>query len=79
MAGYSTTVGLAAPSTSTAALANRVVGVIDMNGNINTTTILNNSYNGSNIRGAVSSDGINIWTSGNGGWRCRYRLCGMCC
>jgi hypothetical protein len=67
MAGYSTTVGLATPSTSTAAVVNRVVGVIDMNGNINTTTLLNNSYNGSNIRGAVSSDGNKIWTSGNGG------------
>lgn len=67
MAGYSTTVGLATPSTSTAAAANRVVGVIDMNGNINTTTILTSSYNSSNIRGAVSTDGINLWTSGNGG------------
>jgi hypothetical protein len=67
MAGYSTTVGYSTPSASTASAVNRVVGVIDMNGNVNTSTILNNSYNGSNIRGAVSTDGNNLWLSGNGG------------
>jgi len=38
-----------------------------MNGTVDTTTILTDSYNGSNIRSAVSSDGQNIWTGGNAG------------
>jgi hypothetical protein len=67
MAGYNAAPGTAAPQTALASAVNRVVGVIDMSGNINTTTILNNSYSGSNIRGAVSTDGNNLWLSGNGG------------
>jgi hypothetical protein len=38
-----------------------------LNGNVDTTTSLGDAYNGSNIRSAVSTDGINLWTSGNGG------------
>ena len=67
MAGYAAVPDTASPQTSTPSAVNRVVGRIDLLGSIDTTTALNDAYNGSNIRSAVSSDGFNIWTSGNGG------------
>lgn len=67
MAGYAATPGTATPQTATAVTVNRAVGRIDLNGNIDTTTSLNDAYNGSNIRSAASTDGSSIWTSGNGG------------
>jgi hypothetical protein len=68
LAGYGVVPGTTTPQTSTAAVANRVVARIDrISGSIDTTTALGDAYNGSNIRSAVSTDGINIWTSGNGG------------
>jgi hypothetical protein len=67
LGGYAATVGTVTPQTQTAALVNRVVGRIDLSGNIDTTTSLGDAYNGSNIRSVTSSDGFNLWTSGNGG------------
>jgi hypothetical protein len=67
MAGYGVVPGTATPQTSTPTLASRVVGRIDMSGNIDTTTALGDAYNGSNIRSAVSTDGTSLWTAGNGG------------
>ena len=66
-AGYGVVPGTVTPQTSTAAAAPRVVARIDMNQNIDTTTALTDAYNGSNIRSAVSTDGTNLWTGGNGG------------
>lgn len=67
LGGYAATVGTLTPQTSTAAAVNRVIGRIDLLGNINTTTSLGDAYNGSNIRSVTSSDGVNFWTGGNGG------------
>jgi len=67
MAGYGVAPGSVTPQTATPASAPRVVGVVDMNGNINTSTNLGTAYSGSNIRSAASSDGTNIWTGGNAG------------
>lgn len=67
MTGYGVVPGTATPQTSTPTLASRVVGLIGLNGNINTTTALGDAYNGSNIRSAVSTDGTSLWTAGNGG------------
>jgi len=67
LGGYAATVGTATPQTSTALAVNRVIGRIDLLGNINTTTTLTDAYNGSNIRSVTSSDGVNFWTGGNGG------------
>jgi hypothetical protein len=67
LGGYAATPGTAAPASATPATINRVVGRISLNGTIDTTTALNDAYNGSNIRSALTTDGINIWTSGNGG------------
>ena len=66
MAGYGVSPGFSGPATATGIDVPRVVGRIDASGNINTTTVMTN-YSGSNIRGAVSTDGTQIWTSGNGG------------
>ncbi len=67
LAGYNTAPGTASPSASAPTSIPRVVGLIDMNGNVNTSTILGDAYNGSNIRSAVSTDGTSLWTGGNGG------------
>jgi hypothetical protein len=69
LAGYNCAVGTASPQSAAASAVPRVVGVVNLygGGTINTTTILNNSYNGSNIRGAVSTDGNALWLSGNAG------------
>ena len=67
LAGYYAAVGTATPQSSAASVINRVVGRVDMNGNIDTTTALSDAYNGSNIRAAVSTDGTSLWTTGNGG------------
>jgi hypothetical protein len=67
MGGYAATPGTATPQTSTPAAVNRVVGRIDMSGNINISTALTDAYSGSNIRSAVSTDGNSLWTAGNGG------------
>lgn len=67
MVGYGVIPGTLTPQSSTPAVAPRVVGRIDLNGNIDTTTMLTDAYNGSNIRSAVSTDGTSIWTGGNGG------------
>ena len=64
--GYNCAVGTTAPQSQTPTAVNRVVGVVSVaTGNINTTTILTDAYSGSNIRSAVSTDGIHLWTSGN--------------
>src|SRR5207253_4255564 len=43
---------------------NRVVGRVDGTGAADTSTALTDGYNLGNIRSAISTDGINIWTSG---------------
>lgn len=67
MAGYGVIPGTLTPQTSTPTAVPRVVGRIDLTGNIDTTTALTDAYSGSNIRGAVSQDGTTIYTFGNGG------------
>ena len=67
LAGYNALPGTAGVATAAPTTVNRVVGVIDMNANINTTTILTDAYNGSNIRSAITTDGTSIWTGGNAG------------
>lgn len=71
--GYDAAAGTA--NVATTAGINRVIGRIDLLGNINTETYITDGYQGSNIRGIISDNGTNIWTSGtassgvNGGVR----------
>jgi hypothetical protein len=64
LGGYASGVGIPSVSSSSAASVNRVVARIDTHGAVDTTTTLGGAFSGSNIRGAVSSDGTNIWASG---------------
>lgn len=66
VAGYDAPPGTASVASTTAANNNRVVGRIDAMGNVDTATAFNASFSASNVRGVASSDGINIWASGNG-------------
>jgi hypothetical protein len=65
VAGYAANLG--ATSTSggiKGTLSNRVAGLIDVAGNVNTTTLFNTADSGDNVRSAVTLDGIDIWISG---------------
>ncbi|MNK00532.1 hypothetical protein D3C87_183170 [compost metagenome] len=62
LTGYDAAVGTATIATSASATNNRVVGVIDGTGNVNTATALD-IYTGSLISSAVA-DGDNLWISG---------------
>jgi hypothetical protein len=69
MAGYATnsayySVGTTSlPNTSSTAVP-RIVGRVDYDGNIDTSTVLTNFSNGNNPRCAASTDGVNIWVGG---------------
>jgi PKD repeat protein len=69
LTGYGATLGqftnFSLPSTYSTE-APRVVGLVDGNGNVDTTTVQTNSLASSeSIRSAASTDGTNIWFSGN--------------
>ncbi len=53
--------------TSASSVVPRVVGTLDLNGNIDTTTALGDAYSGGNIRSATSDNGLQFWTSGTAG------------
>jgi hypothetical protein len=68
LGGYNKALGGANPASDTAATTNRVVGRVEIStGTIDTTTSLDDAYNGSNIRSATSTNGTDIWTGGNAG------------
>lgn len=66
-AGYDAAPGTAAIAGTTSALVNRVIARIDLNGNINTTTALNNAFSAGNPRSASSDDGTDLWAAGSVG------------
>ena len=65
LAGYAANVGTTNIAGTTSSAVNRVVAVVDANGNVDTSTLLV-AYSASNIRGAVTTDGTALWTGGNG-------------
>jgi PEP-CTERM motif-containing protein len=65
LSGYNTSTGTASVATSSSTTISRGVGIIDLDGNVNTTTSLTNVDTGGNIRGVASSDGTNIWITGS--------------
>ena len=70
LGGYGTVPGTAAPSGVASATINRVVGLVDSQGNIDTTTKLSNAYSSGSFRGAATADGNQFWmTGGNEGIR----------
>ncbi|HEY7373662.1 MAG TPA: hypothetical protein VIF57_15985 [Polyangia bacterium] len=61
LAGYGATLGTAGVKGT---LGNRVVGLIDIAGTVNTTTVFNTGDSGDNVRSAVTLDGVDLWVSG---------------
>lgn len=65
LAGYDADPGMAAVSATTSTAVKRVIAVVDVNGNVNTTTALS-AFSSQVVRAAVI-DGSNIWVSGGSG------------
>jgi hypothetical protein len=66
-AGYYTATGQASIAGTTAAAVNRVVARVDVSGNIDTSTRLNDASSGNNPRAAVTDDGTRLWLVGGTG------------
>lgn len=64
LGGYDAAVGTA--SVSSTANIGRVVGRVDLNGNIDTSTRFTDGHITNNFRGVVSNDGTQFWTAGAG-------------
>jgi hypothetical protein len=64
-AGYDAAPGTLAVAGTTSAATNRIVGMVDANGTIDTTTRVSDSYSGANFRSAVTNDGTGFWTTGS--------------
>jgi hypothetical protein len=64
--GYNTAAGLASVATTDATVTLRTVVRVDSAGAIATSN-LPNSFNGSNIRSAVTTNGTDVWVAGNAG------------
>ena len=65
--GYNQTGGVIGTNASTSALVQRVIGRVDMNGVVDTTTALTDVSSGQPFRSAYSSNGTDIWASGGSG------------
>jgi len=66
LGGYAATVGTLLVATTTTSMVNRVIGRIDANGNVNTSTRFNTAFDVGNIRAVATQDGTAFWASGNG-------------
>jgi hypothetical protein len=64
LGGYDAAVGTASVVSTTAAANPRVIGRVDLNGNVDTTTALTDAYSGNNIRSVTSIDGSQFFTGG---------------
>ena len=76
-AGYDALPGVSSIATTAASTTNRVVARIKSDASINTTTRINDGYDGNNIRSAATVDGNSFWTGGAGtGGGTRYMTLG---
>ena len=50
---------------SASSLVNRVIGRVDADGNVDTSTALTDAYDGNNFRGVASNTGLEFWVGGN--------------
>jgi hypothetical protein len=67
LTGYDANPGLVSVASTTSAANNRVVGLVDANHVIDTTTALTNAFTGNNSRSATSTDGSKLWLGGPDG------------
>jgi hypothetical protein len=65
--GYGAPIPTAGLAGSTAATVNRVIGVVDAAGSVNTTTSLTDYASGNNPRSAASTNGTDLWIAGGAG------------
>jgi len=63
LAGYAAAPGMTGIKSTT---VNRVAGLIDVTGAINTATVFSTGDNGDNVRAATTVDGVDVWISGAG-------------
>ncbi len=50
---------------SASSVVNRVIGRVDADGNVDTSTALTDAYDANNFRGVASNTGLEFWTAGN--------------
>ncbi|RXK80966.1 T9SS type A sorting domain-containing protein [Filimonas effusa] len=74
LAGYDAAPGTASVSTSTSASINRVIGLVGMDGSVNTSTAPGDAFSGTVIRSAAA-DSNRIWMAG-GSQGIRYTTAG---
>src|SRR4029078_412385 len=67
MAGYNQTELVVGTNASVATTTERVIGRMDFNGNMDTTSALVDAMSQQSVRSAYSTDGTNFWVTGNGG------------
>jgi beta-lactamase superfamily II metal-dependent hydrolase/DNA/RNA endonuclease YhcR with UshA esterase domain len=63
--GYDAALLTGSITTSTSATVPRVIGRVDANGNLDTTTALTDAISGGNPRGATSTNGTDLWIAGS--------------
>jgi hypothetical protein len=67
IAGYAAAAGTAGVASSASTAIQRGAALIFANGSVDTTTTFGTTtFSGNNVRGAVSNDGTQIWSTGNG-------------
>ncbi|MEP7075597.1 MAG: hypothetical protein ABI878_07270 [Acidobacteriota bacterium] len=64
--GYNAPLDLVGFQASSASDVARVIGRIDWNGMVSTATALSDALDGGGVRGAASTNGTDLWVSGNG-------------
>jgi hypothetical protein len=64
LGGYDAPVGTASIQQTSSATVNRVIGRIDADGVIDTTTALTDAYDGDLFRSVASSNGTDLWLTG---------------
>lgn len=64
LTGYDAALGTAGITTSTSTTVQRVIGRVDYNGIVDTSTTLGTAFSGGNVRGAASLDGTTYWADG---------------
>lgn len=64
--GYSAPLNTAVAAAQSSAAFPKVIARIDYTGAINSTTLINDGYEGGDLRSAVTTNGTKFWTGGNG-------------
>jgi len=65
LAGYDAAPATLAVAGTASATTNRIVGMVDANGTVDTTTRISDSYSAANLRSSVTNDGTGFWTTGS--------------